>query len=434
LTVKVGETVTFDGSASYTVYGAPQTYDFREVEGEFYYQGPNPTITHTYTEEGTYTVQLIVRDRLRWSITPSTVKITVESADVELAGHLFAGGYRADPDEEWSPSYDFFFSNGPTYATVYKYVGGTSWEKISPPDGVGLGADKAVISLCEYNGKLYAGTDGYSNEGGDKIWRYDGGTNWTLIAGDEGLPGSFAVFGGKLYAGIADFEGDIDGEAKSGKLLIYDAQESGYTVIEFSADAYDNWDGITSLYVCDITGSNLLYLGGAYTGVIAHYDGANFVKDVNITEGAYAYGIHDFQYYNNELYAVTDNEDFAVSSDGINWDSIICDHIPHSLEVFKDYLYGDDGEWLFKYDGTEFDIIWPSEAASITYLLSTDNVLLLANNVCYCYAEYSGYGEVYAYDGVDTGLQKLTDEGGIEAGMTGVSAIETLLFSANLSD
>lgn len=102
---------------------------------------------------------------------------------------------------------------------VYRYVGGTEWEAISPlpygeladraprtpyrgpcaqpPAQSALG--KAVLDLISYEGHLYAGT--VSQSGTGQVWRHDGGTAWILV-GDDLDDGVFSLqsLQGDLYA------------------------------------------------------------------------------------------------------------------------------------------------------------------------------------------------------------------------------------------
>ncbi len=111
---------------------------------------------------------------------------------------------------------------------VYRYAGGSNWIDCGSPD-----ASNAVASLAVYDGQLYAGTSWYDTTGsalpaspnttpGGKVYRYDGGTQWTYCGtlsnpdtGESNTMGGMGVYGGKLYAttlkqdgfGLYRFEG-----------------------------------------------------------------------------------------------------------------------------------------------------------------------------------------------------------------------------------
>ena len=101
-----------------------------------------------------------------------------------------------------SAGYSALFAGTSDPAKVYMYTGsGTAWEDIS---GTSLSAEVAVLDLIQYQGQLYAGTMDYTN--GGRVWRYEGGTTWTLVF-DADWPefqvASLAVYNDTLYAGTA---------------------------------------------------------------------------------------------------------------------------------------------------------------------------------------------------------------------------------------
>jgi hypothetical protein len=93
---------------------------------------------------------------------------------------------------------------------VYRFNGGTSW---TPVSSYGLGDAEDILSLCQFSGKLYAGTihNLYLSNGGCQVWSYDG-TSWTKENqngfGDDHnvLAGSMTVFNDCLYVGTSNFE------------------------------------------------------------------------------------------------------------------------------------------------------------------------------------------------------------------------------------
>lgn len=121
-------------------------------------------------------------------------------------GHLYAGTFETGPNES---------------GHVYRYVEGTQWVDCGSPD-----KSNSVFSLAVFQGKLYAGTacyqatrgsalpDSPNQAPGGKVYRYDGGTTWTICGqlenADTGTAvtvHSLAVYGGKLYASAIYEEG-----------------------------------------------------------------------------------------------------------------------------------------------------------------------------------------------------------------------------------
>ena len=107
---------------------------------------------------------------------------------------------------------------------VWRYEGGTKWTDCGCPVPC-----NAVGSLAAYEGKLYAGSTRYNAGGsalskstnwtpGGKVYRYEGGTEWTDCGrlGEANEVFALAVFRGKLYAatlyhdgkGLYRYEGD----------------------------------------------------------------------------------------------------------------------------------------------------------------------------------------------------------------------------------
>ncbi|OHB83035.1 MAG: hypothetical protein A2V98_12575 [Planctomycetes bacterium RBG_16_64_12] len=92
---------------------------------------------------------------------------------------------------------------------LYRYQAPASWIDCGNPD-----LANAVTALAVYQGKLYAGVEHYSGGGsalplspntnpGGKVYRYEGGTQWTDCGkvGDVVSVSGLAVFRGVLYAG-----------------------------------------------------------------------------------------------------------------------------------------------------------------------------------------------------------------------------------------
>lgn len=137
------------------------------------------------------------------AVQPVLILVTLTPAHADggdgVLGHLYAG--TGEP------------------AMVYRYVGGTDWQAISPlprsrrtrpgrpastprrdvDSGFRTPLGKAVLDLTHYEGHLYAGT--ISNAGTGQVWRHDGGTAWTLVGDDLDDRVTFLrTYQGRLYA------------------------------------------------------------------------------------------------------------------------------------------------------------------------------------------------------------------------------------------
>jgi len=109
------------------------------------------------------------------------------------AGDLYAGTFETGKDQA---------------GHVYRYTHGDTWVDCGSPY-----PSNAVTSLAVYDGKLYAAASHYRSGGsalaesdntvrGGRVFRYEGGTDWTncgQVADIEGI-GGMTVFKGKLYA------------------------------------------------------------------------------------------------------------------------------------------------------------------------------------------------------------------------------------------
>jgi hypothetical protein len=133
-----------------------------------------------------------------------TANVASISATAIYNGSLYAGTYNA----------------GGASAEVYRYNSGTSWTLVSQSGGTGqirsggTSGIASVSAMTVFNGNLYIGT---SKMNAAEVYRYDGGTNWTLISSTT--PGTIgtvtlqdgvsamAVYLGQLYIGTREFNG-----------------------------------------------------------------------------------------------------------------------------------------------------------------------------------------------------------------------------------
>jgi hypothetical protein len=142
------------------------------------------------------------------------------------------------------PPFYQLYAGGSAPGVVYKYVSSTQWDVISQEIGY------AVLSLAEYNGKLYAGTLSTSDPWGGvgRVYRYDGGTTWTLVGDNlDDQVSSLIVYKGKLYAGTSWVRG---------RLYRYDGDTTWTMVVDYGG----LWTGFRSLYMWN----DILYIGDIF--------------------------------------------------------------------------------------------------------------------------------------------------------------------------
>ncbi len=310
------------------------------------------------------------------------------------------------------------FAGGSNPAAVYNHIGGgcseEEWEKISPTDE-GLGSQFAVLCLCEYNGDLYAGTMSASTSypilmGWGKVWRYDGDSNWTQVGGPVGTVldrqvSALVVYKENLYAGTS---------GGGGRLYRYDGGTTWTKVV----DTTSGWSGFRSLYVGDIGGSDILYIGDFAVDRFGHYDGTSFTEDENISGSC----VWDIEVYDSNLYASAYQGKLYRSSGppDFNWAEIedIGGNNLWELEAFQGYLYVSDGPNLQRCtdtgEGVEFDPptndpIFTEPDGDIISMVATENILILGTGDEAGYAvSDTGTGNVYIYDG--TGVPQLVSD------------------------
>lgn len=233
--------------------------------------------------------------------------------------------------DSWIVNYDLPESNanalieyeGKLYAgtccnsAVYVYDG-TNWQ-------IGFNADNSngnVVCFGIYQDKLYAATDFYENSYNKaRIWVYDG-ANWS-ISKDACSDNSMSIFyslceyNGKLYAGggaygkIAVFDGnswseafDTDGrnvmalEVYEGKL--YAGVETNGGLYCFDGSSWNQVNMPACPGVISLASNNgKLYVGTYGSGIIYVYDGDSWGLSYDSDE----ISIHSLISYNGNLYA-----------------------------------------------------------------------------------------------------------------------------------
>ena len=102
-------------------------------------------------------------------------------------------------------------------ANIFSWDGST-WAPAVSASGFGNPLNYRIPTLMEYNGCLYAGTSNSDTLGGAEVFRYEGGTSWTMIA-DYNMwapavlssASTMTVFQGALWVGfeaasVSDYE------------------------------------------------------------------------------------------------------------------------------------------------------------------------------------------------------------------------------------
>ncbi|NVM56705.1 MAG: hypothetical protein HWN51_01100, partial [Desulfobacterales bacterium] len=332
--------------------------------------------------------------------------VGVYLSDVETAGVLDCAVAEPMSDWDWMPDTGHFtfileptgilreglYAGGSDPGVVYEYFGGGLWAEISPDLG------KAVLSLVEYDGELYAGVMSY--EGIGEVYRYDG-VNWDQVGGDmDAQVSSLVVWNGELYAGTVP----------GARLLRYNSLTDTWTEVLAGALPV----GIRTMYVWEQ--DNALYLGDFDSDLIGRYDGVTYQ-----IVSAFALGvcISDFQSYDGDLYASAGLGFLYRSPDGFNWeveDQFDPDRNIWSLEVFKGYLYlgmdwigiGAPEAQLWMYNGTLEELVWfapvTNPGEGIISMTTNGSVLFIGLGGEEGYYGSTGIGQVYSYDGVEVQL------------------------------
>jgi len=153
------------------------------------------------------------------------------------------------------------------------------------------------MGMLVYNGKMYAGTLPLA-----EVYRYDGGSNWTLLDRLDHTPDvryrrawSLAVFDGKLFVGTLP----------SGHVYSIEAGKS----VSYDRELEPGWKHL----IAQRSGKNLkFYIDGALEVTSSEFD----PTDINLSNEAdlqIGFGTHDYFYGNMSdvrVYnrAITDDE------------------------------------------------------------------------------------------------------------------------------
>ena len=328
-------------------------------------------------------------------------------------------------------------------AEVYRYDGGTSWTKVSQAtagtiaeDGGATTGIDYVDSMVVYNGYLYIGT--YESEGlGDaEVYRYDGGTSWTIVS--QATPGTIAsggtadidgvntmvVFGGSLYVTTE--------ETDKAEVYRYDGGTSWVKISHATAGTIAEDVGATSAINAVFSATvyaNNLYIGTSETaaGEVYRYDGGTSWTDVS-TSFSGIDRIASMTVYNGRLYAGAEDAGGAqiYRYDGdVNWTAVnaaagkVCFsggctvNIGGviSMAVYNGWLYvgtfQTDGAEIYRFNENDLDWTKVSQSAagtimsSGTTLINRVSTLVPFNGSLYAGTDESTKAEVYAFSGIE---------------------------------
>jgi hypothetical protein len=226
-----------------------------------------------------------------------------------------------------------------------------------------------ILSLAEYNGRLYAGT---ASTG--KIYVYDG-TSWdTAYDSPEWHVNSLAVYDEKLYAGTWN-SGRIysyDGENWTLEFNLMDAVGLPYPEYEAHVFALAAYNG--KLYA----GADVMtdpYPTGP-GGLIYVYDGFNWTLAYDTDEAQ----VRSLAVYEGKLYAGTGWTGKIYVYDGTSWDLAYDSptHSVYSFAIYKGNLYaGTSGTLtagdIYGFDGSEWTQAFDSPEAGVFSLATYKN-------------------------------------------------------------
>jgi hypothetical protein len=268
---------------------------------------------------------------------------------------------------------------------VYQYQGGTTWDAISPSLG------DAVLCLAEYEGSLYAGTVSWGETGeaeysGGRVYRHDGDGEWAVVGDNmDSEVSALVVYHGQLHAGTSTW---------GGHLYRYD----GGTTWTLVADA-PGWEGVSAMWVHT---DGYLYLGDCHWDYLGRYQGGSFRLLADLNGG----GVWDFSAYSRALYAATYLGRVYRSADGLEWDMVFDYDQNHLLnlwemEQFDGFLYlGDEGGRLRRMNraGTTYSV-WTAPTSLISMVADGRDGLYVGTGTEAHGGDGAPGGVVYRYEG-----------------------------------
>ena len=330
-------------------------------------------------------------------------------------------GYYADVWSSWVFGNTIKIQLTSDYSVVREgfVIDRLEWSTTQPQMPLGY----AVLCLVDYDGQLYAGTMSTSDpsSGVGRVYRYDGGTSWTLVGDNlDNQVSSLAVYQGNLYAGTA---------WNGMRLYKYTPGETNCDIANWTRVVdYADWDGTRSLCVSH----DYLLMGDIVWDYIGHWDGSTFYQDQTEMTGSC---IYDFEDYGDKIYAAAYEGRMWQSSDIINWDVVLDYYEPDypniwELETFQGLLYMayNNGE-LRATDGTDLRGTLKYTAPDGIISMETDGVNLYFGTGgeagAYYGSETEGIANIYEYDGSEVTLISHEDEFGAGVQVLYISGVIT---------
>ncbi|MSS70225.1 MAG: LamG domain-containing protein [Candidatus Latescibacteria bacterium] len=230
---------------------------------------------------------------------------------------------------------------------LYRYAGGTRWIDCGSPD-----PSNAITALAVYNGKLYAGTSCYKSSGsalpdspnlipGGKIYRYEGGKEWTDCGKLTGPSVSQVVNPDYMQRFTGWNPDEVDGIHG---MAVYDG---ALYVIPMYHQGLFRYEGGTAWTDCGSPGVRLMSLtvfnGHLYAagndgnkhGGVYRYDGKSWTRtgdQPGVTQ------VYSFATYEGKLYVGTWPEATVFRYDGgETWTN--CGRLGQELEVMGMAVY-----------------------------------------------------------------------------------------------
>lgn len=253
------------------------------------------------------------------------------------------------------------------------------------------GDQEGITALIEYDGKLYAGQTGGSNDG--DIYVFDG-NNWSLAYNSNAKTvSSFTVFNNKLYAGLIDNDIDDgdDDDDDYWSILVYDG---------------NNWSTESDGYGKDIlsltTFNNKLYAGlgnMANEGDVLEFDGNTWTKTYNGSTKT----VESLVVFNGKLYAGLGKDGGngdVLEFDGDSWTTSYngSSKTVEALAVHNNKLYaglgkdGGNGD-ILEYNGSSWTTVYNGTTKTIESLVSFNGKLYAGRG------KDGSEGDVLEYDG-----------------------------------
>ncbi|MFH1136945.1 MAG: hypothetical protein V1816_12795 [Pseudomonadota bacterium] len=129
---------------------------------------------------------------------------------------------------------------------------GAAWSPAVTASGFGNPLNYRIPSLLEYNGCLYAGTSNSGEPGGAEVFRYEGGTSWTMIA-DYNMwapallssAATMTVYQGALWVGFeaaATASYDRSEVQEAGEVWKYECGEGVWTRLAYTGNPWTSYN------------------------------------------------------------------------------------------------------------------------------------------------------------------------------------------------